>query len=1784
MVKILVGGFVRWRIKGGEAMMQKLVRVLSCVLPLVTMVSVSAVADVNVLVVGSTRDSGELSWATGDSTTSPFNPNTMVTHLRGLLQAGSHGSVNVTFEERYRTHYAEWRNGDFKATFPAYNLASWYHFPFPAGNEWTNRWPNLRGELGVKWDYVVLIEDSYTVERIPGMYAQAVAMIGEEVAKGANNAQTVLLMTWPGPNSTSNIDHYKEVNYRIGRSGGYPVAPAGLAFRNITGLQKSSSSTHPDAKGAYIAAATLYSRLFNAQAPTTYNPGYRGYENDAAAAFNTVTSNVGQPQYTGAWDFPGHYQMVHDKRRTIHSQHRGSSTETGIQAKSESLVKSASARLTWASTPAPSAWNHGRDGVFSSSESSKSYRVDPARWTTAFGYTYQHRLEADRNHHGNDVFISFMHIYDNRLERHMRAQNQISAINVPMRTIWADFHRRYPNRWPVRDSYSHLEHAAEHQAASYMLTMFTGRTPISRRPSSMTEAWWAQKAGYEAAWRMSQLVTRAPGFKTLPSAATALKITPNAPETMEVFFVMKPRANVTVNISASDPTAITITPSVLTFTPENHDTVQKVVVSVLPGLSASKNVTISFHTESSDMVYDGLSDAWDYTAMPNSAPVANAQSVVALKDTAKEVTLTGSDVDGDVLTYAIVTGPAHGTLSGTGATRTYTPNAGYFGSDSFTFKVNDGTVDSASATVSIRVNAPPAANAGPDQAVTTGTVQLWTPAMIGSVAAWYDAADSSTITLASGVVSQWSDKSGNERHIAQATSTQRPGYTSGTSVNFDGSNDILFNKKSFMYASGSVDIYFVAAVNGASYDRRLIAESRSTSDSPLYAPVQSRNADDASRMAAYIRNDAGSILLANTVNLSATGAFNLATRKLYQMRDTGSQLSGRVNGGTATSGSYTRSGTMTMDSFGIGGIPPRPGYSTGSWWTRADMNEVVIVPSVLSDEDRQKLEGYLAHKWGMQANLPSGHPYKDAAPLTDGDTALVTLDGSGSTDLDGTIASYAWTLGSSQIATGVSPMIVLGVGVHNVTLAVTDNDGATDTDTVVITVTDGDEPPPPLNTAPVANDQSVTTAEDTAKAITLTGSDADGDPLTFAIVTSPVNGTLSGTAPNMTYTPSAGYAGSDSFTFKANDGMVDSAVATVSITVQAAPPAVPVVVDNTDSAQVTRVGTWTVSTWTGGGAFIGADYLHDGNSGKGTKSVTYRPELAAGVYEVYINYTSGDNRASNVPVTINYDGGSDTVTVNQRSGGGVWKLLGAYTFAAGTAGNVVISNAGTSGHVIADAIKFLPVEGTPPPSVNTVPVADAQSVTAAYNTATAITLTGSDADGDALTFVIVAGPANGVLSGAAPNVTYTPHAGYAGSDAFTFKVNDGTVDSDLATVSITVTPSPYRPADEPGSVVNGLNYAYYEGAWSLLPDFDALIPVAEGAADNFGIGLRLRDDNFGFVFTGYVEVLADGEYTFYTTSDDGSKLYIGDVEVVDNDGLHSARERSGVISLAAGLHQITVTFFERTGGERLEVRYAGPGVSKQLIPDNRLYHEKGQWTPDDLGTLTGWYDANETSTITVSSGKVSQWRDKSGSGLHLNQGTGSLQPTAGASLNGLDALRFSGNRMTTSSNPFGVTINDAFVIAVYRLEAVSNGSLFSLTGSTTTSRRWNAHAPWGDGRVYFDTGGASAPNRISTAYGVSAGSTVLSGFYGSTTDNVQQVFKNGSLLVSDSTGHAVSTVGNVVIGSDGSNNQNMTLGEIIVINGTVDLDARQRLEGYLAHKWGLVDQLPSDHPYKTAAP
>lgn len=136
----------------------------------------------------------------------------------------------------------------------------------------------------------------------------------------------------------------------------------------------------------------------------------------------------------------------------------------------------------------------------------------------------------------------------------------------------------------------------------------------------------------------------------------------------------------------------------------------------------------------------------------------------------------------------------------------------------------------------------------------------------------------------------------------------------------------------------------------------------------------------------------------------------------------------------------------------------------------------------------------------------------------------------------------------------------------------------------------------------------------------------------------------------------------------------------------------------------------------------------------------------------------------------------------------------------------------------------------------------------------------------------------------------------------------------------------------------GVDYAYYERTgMSVVPDFSSMNPLKTGRVNTFGLGMQLRGDNFALKFEGFITVPTTGSYTFYLKSDDGSRLYINNNQVVNNDGLHDASgEASGSVQLDAGTYPIRVTFFEATGGEALTVSYQGPGINKQTIPGNVL--------------------------------------------------------------------------------------------------------------------------------------------------------------------------------------------------------------------------------------------------------
>ncbi len=132
-----------------------------------------------------------------------------------------------------------------------------------------------------------------------------------------------------------------------------------------------------------------------------------------------------------------------------------------------------------------------------------------------------------------------------------------------------------------------------------------------------------------------------------------------------------------------------------------------------------------------------------------------------------------------------------------------------------------------------------------------------------------------------------------------------------------------------------------------------------------------------------------------------------------------------------------------------------------------------------------------------------------------------------------------------------------------------------------------------------------------------------------------------------------------------------------------------------------------------------------------------------------------------------------------------------------------------------------------------------------------------------------------------------------------------------------------------------LRYSYYEGTWAALPDFGSLIPQTTGTSLTFDVGLREREDNFALHFAGCLDVPTTGAYTFSTTSDDGSQLLVDSGLVVDNDGLHGPVTATGTATLDAGLHPLSVTFFDQGGGQELSARWSGPGFSNlDIAPDS----------------------------------------------------------------------------------------------------------------------------------------------------------------------------------------------------------------------------------------------------------
>lgn len=246
----------------------------------------------------------------------------------------------------------------------------------------------------------------------------------------------------------------------------------------------------------------------------------------------------------------------------------------------------------------------------------------------------------------------------------------------------------------------------------------------------------------------------------------------------------------------------------------------------------------------------------------------------------------------------------------------------------------------------------------------------WDPALI-TTALWLDAADASTITLNGSTVSQWNDKSGNNRNVSQATASRQPTYNatglnSKPTLDFDGTDDFLQNAS--FEPAGAVTCFFV-------FNRDAIGGTFVTVD----------------RSGGILEINGVSSAGYTNISFTATGAMNPALgfdiagdgtnqNILFGLQydgtgSTSSDFVARLNGTDQTVVNSGAFGFAGETGFAIGA---RPAQNINFYNGR--ISELIFVQSQTSLLVTQKIEGYLAHKWGLTANLPSNHPYKVNPP------------------------------------------------------------------------------------------------------------------------------------------------------------------------------------------------------------------------------------------------------------------------------------------------------------------------------------------------------------------------------------------------------------------------------------------------------------------------------------------------------------------------------------------------------------------------------------------------------------------------------------------------------------------------------------------------------------------------------------------------------------------------------------------------------------------------------------
>ena len=844
--------------------------------------------------------------------------------------------------------------------------------------------------------------------------------------------------------------------------------------------------------------------------------------------------------------------------------------------------------------------------------------------------------------------------------------------------------------------------------------------------------------------------------------------------------------------------------------------------------STNTNGTDTFTFIVNDGTEDSSTAAITITVTPISdTPVAYNLIQETAEDSPTTITMVATDADNDILTYIIVSQPNQGILSlVSGSDTTYTPNANYFGTDTFQFKVNDGTTESGSATVTITINS---INDDPIATNLTMSTKINT-----SVAISLFATDPETDNLTYQVTSQPSNgKLLGSPPIRTLTYTPNTDYSGIDSFTFKANDGFL--DSNIAIVSIKVNIPPVATdVTAETQEDKAV--------SVILAATDNDNDSLTFSLVIYPKNGTASISGSNLTYTPKTD-YNGKDTFLFLAKD---------------AAAISNTASVSIDVIAVNDTPIANSQSITTsedttspiTLTASDIDGDKLNYSIISNPNKGTLTGKLPKlTYAPDTNFTGDDTFtfvaRDTVSVSQTATVNITVEAINDvptahnqsiTILEDTVKPITLTAEDPDNSSVTYALVTLPT---NGTLAGTPPDltytpnpdfDASDTFTFVAKDTDSVSPAvtvsivmKKVNDVPVANNQSITVAEESNNnSVTLTATDADNTSLTFTIVSYPTNGTLSGTAPNLTYTPNLDFNGNDTFKFITSDGTLVSQIATVNITVTPTPSSnqAPIAENlaitteedtqvsillqasdaNIDSLTYTIVsnptngasaGTAPSLTYTPNSNYNGTDSLafkvNDGtvDSNIATVTITVTPVNDLPVANGQDATTSEDTSKSITLTATDIDNETLTyIITSSPSNGTLSGTLPSLTYTA-----ISDFNGNDSFSFIVDDSKGLSSEATVNITIDPVndpPIPNSQSLTTSEDTVTPITLTASDLDGDRLTYTVTTNPNKGILSGTAPNLTYTPNSYVNGNDTFTFIVSDSNVISDKKTVSIQI--------------------------------------------------------------------------------------------------------------------------------------------------------------------------------------------------------------------------------------------------------------------------------------------------------------------------------------------------------------------------------------------------------------